>query len=322
MIKKITAFILAAVLALALASCGAEKNKAPVLNISGAEIGSGVFAYYLDKAVSVPEKYGLPKNAGAKELTDCASELCRRYTAINTLFSQYGMKLSNAQKLEIAERVNDLWSCFGAHYEKIGVSREDIHRITSCSVYEEAIISKLFGSDDSEAFEESVKKYFAENYIMFRTACGFFVTADEAGGDIEMTAAQKAELIKKYQAQAAAVTSAEDIEKAAQALGVAASSTVLLKKGQSGYPEGFFEKVNAVKDDTAAVIAFDDCVFLVFKTGLASREEEYAEYRSDCIKELCGEAADELFSAEEAELKITANEEEINRFINNIEIYG
>lgn len=322
MAKRITALLLA-LLCLSLSACSAQKSEKAALTVGGTDIGSGLFAYYFDKAVAAPAQYGLTAKSSPDEFVEAAVKEVTHYVAVNTLFLQYGLKLTNAEKTEIAEKTDALWVAFGNHYQKVGVSRAVLSKIQTNAVYEDALFSHLFdkGPEDAGA-EEALRRFFAENYIIFRTVSAFFITADAAGSELVMTDAQKAELIKTFEGFAAEITDLGSFEKIPAEQGYTAASTVLLKKGQTGYPEGFFEAVQGMAGEKATAVSFDDSVFLVWKFDTAEREQEYADCRTTCLKEMYAADAEALFTSTESALTVKRSSSVIQSFTDNMDIYG
>lgn len=322
MIKRITALITAVALCFALSSCSVFQADEAVLNISGAEIDKEIFAYYFDKVVANPANCGLDEKADAAACADKAVELCTRYVTVNTMFAKYNLKLTSSQKYDIANTVSNKWTCYSNHYNKIGVSRATISKIVTNETYENTIFTTLFDNSDDEA-EKKVRKYFAENYIIFRAVCGYFVTTDAAGSDIEMSAAEKDKVEAKFKSLAEKITDISGLENAADELGYTASSAILLKKTQcEGYPDGFFDDVNSLKNDTASVLRYDDCLFIIWKYNPEDREEEYASCRSQCVKDMYSAFGEASFRSIEETFQVKKSEAMINSFIKNIEIYG
>lgn len=322
MTKRILSGALAVLLAiLSFASCSRSENI--VMTVSGAQISEGIFAYYFDKAVAKPLEYGLGTDAEAQDYADKAIALCTRYVASNTMFHEYGLTLNNAQKLEIAEKVNDYWVRYASHYEKTGVSRSDLTNIFTAEAYEESIFTFLFdfGRDDTEA-EEQIKEYFAANYVVFKTVSSYFTATDASGSEIKMTSAQKEELVKSFKATVEGVSSEEALINALQAKELNLSSTVLLKKGQSGYPQGFFEKVLEQEAESVQVISFEDCVFAVWKYDSDSRENEYESCRTQCLKDMYRDAAEKAFAYEETGYEVQVDESAVSYFCSRIADFG
>lgn len=322
MIKKCIAFILVMIICFASCSCSLLEADEPVITVSGANIDKEIFAYYFDKVAACPTNYSLDAKASASEIADKAVDLCVRYVAVNTMFSKYKLNLTNAQKIEISGNVGTMWTCYGNHYKKIGVSRATISKIQTNATYEDTIFTTLFDSDD-EAAEKKVQKYFASNYIIFRAVCGYFLTTDAAGSDIEMNDSQKNETEKTFNGLIKNISDVSGLETAANELGSTASSTIILKKDQcEGYPEGFFDDVSGLENEMASVLRYDDCIFIIWKYDPLSREEEYASCRSQCVKDMYSAFGEASFTSLEKSFTITRSEAMINKFISDIEIYG
>ena len=322
MLKKITALLTAFCLCFALSSCSVFQADEAVVTVSGAEVDKEIFAYYFDKVVARPSNYGLDEKASARDCADKAVELCTRYVTVNTLFRKYNLRLTPSQKFSIADDVGNRWTCYGNHYKKIGVSRATISKIITNETYEDTIFTTLFDNSDEEA-EKKVKKYFAENYIIFRAVCGYFITTDAAGSDIEMSAAEKDKVEAQFRSLTEKIEDISGLESAANELNYTASSPILLKKTQcEGYPDGFFEDVNSLQDETASVLRYDDCIFIIWKYNPADREEEYAACRSQCVKDMYSAFGEASYRSLEETFEVTRSEAMINSFIKNIDIYG
>lgn len=281
--KKLTAFLLAAIILFSLTACSDKKKTALV--IAGTEINSEIFTYYLDKAVQAPLDYGLDDNPSDKELKQTVIEECKKYLAANTSFRDKSLNLTASEKVEISQAVNDYWIRFENHYNEIGVSKQTLTKIFTSNAYKDKLFTSEYdrGTNDTEA-EEVLQNYFYENYISFRTVCAYFTAADGS----PMTQLEKNQLLASIDALASNADS--DIDKfaqAAQAAGYSLSDSVLLKNGTDAYPEGFYEKVSEQEDDTVETIVYDECVFIVWKENLKDKGESvYYNYRSACIDDL------------------------------------
>lgn len=287
--KKLAAFLLAFIMIFTLASCtGGAKTS---LVISGTEINSEIFTYFLDKVISRPLDYNLPENPIKSELKEAAINECKKYLAANTEFRDMGLKLSSSEKVDISLEVNDFWVRFENHYKQIGVSKQTLTKIHTAKAYEDAVFSAKYDKGISNLENEAVlQDYFYENYVSFRNVCAYFTSAD---GTTPMTQLEKTQLIAAI--NNLAINADTDMEKFAetvQAAGYSLSDTVLLKKGGGGYPDGFFEKVAQQKDGTVQVITYDECIFIVWKENLKEKGEAlYVNYRSVCINDLYSDEA-------------------------------
>lgn len=282
--KKFISAALAVIIMLSLCSCSAKKEIALV--ISGAEIGSEVFTYFLDKVIQRPEDYNLTVDASKKEIKQAAIEECKKYVAANTDFRNIGLSLSAADKVAISDNVNNFWIRFQNHYNEIGVSKQTLTKIFTSQAYEDAIFTATYDRGvTNKAAEEELTNYFYSNYICFRTVCAYFASAD---GTSEMSQLEKNELIATFEKlKADAGNDVQKFSDTVTAAGYTLSDSILLKKDSDGYPEGFYEKVYDQKDGTVEIIIESDCVFAVWKENLKEKGESvYAGYRSSCINDL------------------------------------
>lgn len=281
--KKLVSLLLAAVMIICFAGCSGTKKT--VLIISGAEIDSEIFKFYLDKIVSRPTDYGLSENPEREDAKNAAIEQCKEYVAANTEFKNRGLSLSVSDKVGISETVNNLWIRFENHYDEIGVSKQTLTKVYTSQAYNDAIFASEYDRGTQDAASEAViQNYFYENYVSFRAVCEYFNYADGT----PLSQKDKTDLLSKFNGIAAAqISSTDEFSSNVQELGYSASASVLLKKGSDGYPAGFFEKVYELQDNDVAVIVYDECVFAVMKENLKDKGESvYAEYRSACINDL------------------------------------
>lgn len=284
--------MLAVLIMLSLCSCTAQKET--ILIISGAEINSEIFTYFLDKVIQRPTDYGLTDNPEKDDLKQAAINECKEYLAANTDFRNKGLSLSAADKVEISDNVNYFWVRFENHYDEIGVSKQTLTKIMTAQAYKDAIFTATYDRGmDNAAAEKELTDYFYSNYVSFRTVCAYFTSAD---GSTPMTQLEKNELLEKFEKMKAdAGTDVEKFSETVTAAGYTLSDSVLLKKGSDGYPAGFFEKVYAQMDGKVQIVVYDECVFAVWKENLEEKGESvYANYRSSCISDLYAGEAQQL----------------------------
>ncbi len=314
--KKTVAALLAALMIFSLCACTAQKKT--VLTVSGTEIDSEIFTYYLDKVVNRPTDYGLTDNPIDKDIKAATVTECKKYLAANTMFRDAGLSLSSAEKVEISQTVNDFWVRFENHYNEIGVSKQTLTKILTSDAYRDAIFTETYDKGMSDAAaEKEIQDYFYNNYISFRTVCVYFTAAD---GVTPMTQSEKNDLLTALEnhvrtAGADIGTFAETVNNAGYPL----SNTVLLKKGSDGYPDGFFEKVNTQSDNTVQLIVYDECVFAVVKENLKDKGESvYANYRSSCISDLYSAESDKKTEDYIATMTVEENGNAADRLIDKI----
>lgn len=311
--KKIISALLAALILLTFTACGFEKSAA--LIISGTEIDSEIFTYYLDKVIHRPTDYGLEEKTEKRILKQAAIDECKRYVAINTRFRDKGLSLSVADKVEISHNVNDFWIRFKNHYNEIGVSKQTLTKIMTAEAYEKAIFTATYdkGTDDAVA-EKALKDYFYSNYVSFRTVCAYFTAPDGSA----MSQADKIALVESFRTLGRnTAVNPEELSETVSAAGYTLSDSIILKRDSDGYPTGFFGKVYTQTNGTVQILEYDECVFAVMKESLEAKGDEvYFNYRTSCINELYSGASDDEIDNYIATL--TVEEKSADRIINKM----
>lgn len=313
--KKIISVVLTAVMLFSFGACSGG-GKAPV-TIEGTEINSGIFTYFLHRIIASPETYGLGADADEKELKTAAVNECKRYISINTEFANRGTSLTSAQKVEIAEEVNNIWLRSKNHYESVGVTKQTLTKVITAEKYEEALFTALYdkGMQDASA-EKIIQDYFYSNYVCFKTVCAYF---SSASGEA-MTQLEKNQMLAVFDGLSSTeAVKPEEFTKSFTDAGYQASDTVVLKKSSDGYPDGFFESVKSQADGTIRTIVYDDCVFAVYKENLEDKGESvYASYRSVCIKDLYSAENESRIEKAVEVLTVKENQREIDKIYNKI----
>ncbi len=180
--KKAAASILCGAVALTACSCGNTTGTA--LTIDGEDIRAGIYIYYqsnaLNDAVTALEEEqpeldmyaedfvledqtvgGLNINEWVKNKT---IEYCREYVAVNKLFDEYGLSLSDEELSEINTNTNTLWTeenmyaqyiygvdAMGEYYESIGIGKESYKDISTAGYKRSAIFDHLYKEGGSLA---------------------------------------------------------------------------------------------------------------------------------------------------------------------------
>ena len=311
--KKFLSVLFTVLILTSLTACNGTKKT--VLIISGTEIDSEVFTYYLDRVIHRPEDYGLAENSEKKLVKQTAIDECKRYVAINTSFRDKGLSLSAADKVGISDNVNRFWMRFENHYDEIGVSKQTLTKIMTADAYEDAIFTATYDrGTGNAAAEKELTDYFYSNYVSFRTVCAYFTAPDGSA----MSQADKIALVDSFkEMEQTTAVEADKFSESVTAAGYTLSDTIILKKNSSGYPAGFFEKVYAQANGTVQILEYDECVFAVMKENLKDKGDAvYANYRTSCITDLYSAASEqEIDSYTET---LTVEEKGVDRIINKM----
>lgn len=167
--------------------------------INGMQIPNGIYIYdlqltaYNEASSKIKEEKG--DSLGTAEVTvftetidgkpasawlkDYALERVKRYVAIESLFDEYGLTLSDDDNNSINDYIksldNDLGyyaqyygieeSTFGEHFENMGISKDTLRKITENSYKESAVFLHNYDKDGlTPVSEDEINSYATENY--------------------------------------------------------------------------------------------------------------------------------------------------------------
>ena len=167
--------------------------------INGMQIPNGIYIYdlqltaYNEASSKIKEEKG--DSLGTAEVTvftetidgkpasawlkDYALERVKRYVAIETLFDEYGLTLSDDDNNSINDYIKSLdtdlgyyaqyygieESTFGEHFENMGISKDTLRKITENSYKESAVFLHNYDKDGlTPVSEDEINSYATENY--------------------------------------------------------------------------------------------------------------------------------------------------------------
>lgn len=291
--KKIFALIgLFLALSLVFSSCDLPIGN--VITVGSVEVDKEIYTYYLDSAIASSE--GVPESTAVMKE---AAENCVRYIAVNTVFSEMELSLSDSKKNDVSQNVNNLWRLYGNYYEKIGVSKQTLTKVYESKAYENAIFLAYYDTDGiSPVPEETVEKYFNDNYAIIKSINGYLTDLDEDGNTVPMDAENRQKTAAVFQNLVTKINAGTLIDDVYSDYVGQEGSTVqpaVISKGSSLYPEGFFDSVIAIEEDKAAVIVLGNYIFAVQHLASDSDSNIYYQLnRENCLLNLKGEEFEEL----------------------------
>lgn len=178
--------------------CGCADN-GYIGTINGTQIPTGIYLYnvefsaYNEARSQITEEKG--DSLGTAEVTvftetidgkpasawlkDYALERIKRYVAVETLFSEYGLSLSAEDSEAVSSYLSSLdedlgfyaqyygieESSFGEHYENRGISKSSLRSLTENSYKENYVFLKNYDKDGlTPVSDEEINSYAAENF--------------------------------------------------------------------------------------------------------------------------------------------------------------
>lgn len=187
-LKKSTAFIAAAAMALSMSSCG--KDTTWGAEIDGEQLRAGIMIYFQSSAVSEAMQYMPDTGAAAAAdgeatttaesvsvlditiedkparqwINDKTVQSMREYAAVEKKFAELGLTFENKEEDKLNIVVDQMWEYFGTYYEELGVSRQSYYDIGLNSEKRTAIFNYYYGEGGEKTVpDDEVISYLKEN---------------------------------------------------------------------------------------------------------------------------------------------------------------
>ena len=305
--KIISLFLCLALLAGTLCGCSVtlpwqKERRSMVMTVSGADIGSDLYAYVLTQILRTPAKYGLesPTRETAEEK---AVRICTEYVAVNTAFQNEGLRLSAEYKKQIADNVSTKWSFYRNYYDAVGVTKQTLTQYETCEARRAQMIEHLYGKGGAKAVSDvEWNAYYAVNYVTFQSVNGYLTQTDSSGKATRLPEAKITEAENLFRTMCDAVRGGSSLEDVCRAhtdspyiLSTEAES-ITINRETSNYPKEFFESVQKMDEGAARVIETADYIFLVVKQS-SKKDEAYDAHRLACLQEMCRDSFNSYLQA-------------------------
>lgn len=217
--KKAAAFLTAVVMTASMVGCS---DTSYVITADDDNINAGVYIDYMFNTMQnqiyiwqytgVTENF-FDQNVGDKSfsdyLLDTAMESTKRFAAVEKLFKDAGLKISSEDMKTINNSINDSWESNQKLYEKEGISKDSLKKISVNAKKEEMLFDHYYGEGGTEAVsKEALQTYMNENYLRYKAITIYKSTAED---DATKTSenAEKQELFEKYKEKAEGVSFAD-----------------------------------------------------------------------------------------------------------------
>lgn len=282
--KRLCAILSLLLIIAGFSACAQEETVYP-LTVNGTPVNEEIFKYYLDIA------YADEALSSREERITYATQQCIRYVALNSVFTQWGLSLSAAEKAETAERANALWNIFREHYENIGVYKETFMKIQTSRAYTERLRYALFDKDGRKPIaDELLRGYFVENCVAVKLVRGYLFDTDVYGNRVAFTEEALQDILDRYNNAVEQINGGVAIdfiyaslvssgsEEVSQAL-----TTEIVPAGDPAYPEGFFEAVQNISEGRAGLAVFGDYLYLVYRVNILSDPQFFEDHREECL---------------------------------------
>lgn len=323
--KRIISSLLVLILAV-LSLTGCTMNKKEVLNIGGAEISSGTYAYFLNEAFMYPAGNGVSEQ-------EQALDLCKEYVGVNSLFDNGGYRLSSATRKNISVEANALWRIYEQYYTEIGVNKQEFVRAAEYEAKKEELLKIYYGTDGIYPVSEAdLKAYFEQNFVVFQSINGYLTKTDEHGNSVNMSEEEANALRNQFKSMADRVNGGEPIETVSSDYLASQSgsqqpsaeddslSAVVLQKGDASYPEGFFDQIAAMKNGEVKTVEIDQYIFLVKRIDAFEQDSTYfSDSEIACLSAMKSNDLKNIISEETSKYEIKQKKSAMKSCLKKIE---
>ncbi|MEG1820305.1 MAG: hypothetical protein RR069_01320 [Oscillospiraceae bacterium] len=293
-------------------SCSGSKDSA--LSVGKGQVGKDVFAYYVDYVIVNENK---DKKMPEEQIVKRANELCLEYIKINTKFSEMKLSLHASVKAQIADKVTNTWGIFENYYTSIGVSKQTLTKIQENLAFRDTLLLAIYDTNGTNPVDEdSLKSYFKDNYIFFKSINEYFKTTNENGKEIDMTPASVTAIKNKFNEMATSISQDNTIDAVnsayAQSIGQPVADAIpisVIDKASTSYPAGFFGNVSEISGGQVKVLTLEDYIFLVQRIDNFDESQNfYKTYRIPCLKEMVANEFTKTVSDWYKDSKVNPNE--------------
>ena len=289
--KKFAAvFLCAVIIMLTFAGC-TEYKDCPV-EIQGAYITPGIYAYYLDKVMTKPKAYSAKKD-DEESIRTAALELCKNHIALASFMESERIVLGNEYKSQVANRTEGLWSLFSDYYQQLGILKSDITKIMTFEESKKQLVQYYYGvGGKKEVSEDSLKQSFVDLYVGFKAFEAPLTKVNSKGETVALSDKEKEKVIEEFREMARKANNGTSIDKIyenycnKQGLVVTSDLSVsLMKDGDPMYDDDFFKKVSTISHGYTGIIVSEKTVYVVQRCTIATSDEDaFAAYRTEVLE--------------------------------------
>lgn len=268
--------------------------------VEGSRVPGGVYTYFFSESKSYEDTIAT--------LTECV--------ATENLMKKVGVSLSANYKRVVAEETDKKWSMFSAYYESIGVTKQDVTSALTYIYNKKELIDYYYGDKGKKPVEESkLRSEFDKTYVGFKAIEASYLKLSDMGESVAISDTEKKALKKQFNSMAQSInmgtmTIDRANEKYNESIGLIVTQsldTVLIKKGNVLYDDGFFSAIAKLKKGEAAVIESGNSVFLLQRQSIANDDEYFYVYKNEMLEKLKTDDIDKKLAKESAEYNIKTN---------------
>lgn len=172
-LKKLSAVLVCASIALSLTACGESTTWGARINDT--ELKAGIYIYYsmdsyydatskLEEGVTDVFSATIDGKNGEQWIMDNATLKMQEYVAVEEKFNELGLTLSDEDVASVKNFSEQMWQYYGQVYEDFGISKDTNTDISINGLKKEAIFDYYYNTDGIEEVPmKDVENYISEN---------------------------------------------------------------------------------------------------------------------------------------------------------------
>ncbi len=308
-------------------SCGKDEKTAAT--VGGAEVTSGVYTYYLDLVLGNPEDYGVNEKSFDIDVKSAVDSLLKEYVAVNTMSSSLGLSLPFNLKTQVAEETDNRWELFSRHYEKAGITKQDIYKIVTNSALKTNLLNYYYAedSDIEPTSEKKLKKAFIKEYIGVKIIAASLSQTDTLGNKVSVSDTELSSLRKAFNSMAARANSGVNIEKiysdynsSRDLIGTESLSVYIFTQDSAEYGKNFFETISKLDNNEATVFEKKgDAIYLLYRVDISGDDYDYYyTHKTDVLMSLKSGSLDKRIEKVSNSFTVTENSDETKKIYKKV----
>lgn len=368
--KRIIAVLMTAAMALSLTACS---DTSWIVRTDSETVPAGMYIYYQTEGYTaagyelIQEDtqyyyyliYGISyMDATVGDITvpeymnQYALAMSKQYIAVNELFDELGLELSEDETAAVEQQVRTFWNNNSEQCEKVGIGKESLKKAMLSAVKREKVFDAYYEVGGiNGTTEEDIKVYIEDNYARIKyMTFNFADSADDAVDEARksealelaqsyldrLNAGEDADaLMEEHEAELAAadeeseeseeesaaeseLEEAEDGDTAEEAEAEEedpyAYETIIAKDGE--YPsEKFVNYVfTEVNTGEPKLVQDDTNIYLVYKLDILERDDFYTENYDSIISTMFDSDFTSILNKEVEALNVEVNEKSVKRY--------
>ena len=248
---------------------------------------------------------------------DEAVALCKNLAATEKLMKNEGISLSANYKRVVAEETENKWSLFGAYYESIGVTKQDITSVLTYEYGKKELLDYYYGENGkNKVSDKKIIAEFDDTYVGFKAIEASYFKLSDMGESVELSDNEKKSIKNSFTSMAKSINSGtitiddanESYNESIGLIVTQALDTVLTKQGDVLYADDFFSQVQKLRKGEGAVIESGNSIYLLQRQSITDDEDGYVFlYKAEILEKLKMPAVENKIAAEAEKMQVKVN---------------